>query len=552
MFQWNRTVLPFCIVALAGCRQAPRIADGSSPPARVVAAADPIRAPQPPLPEAGRDRAAAESISEKRSGRTARGNDARDAAGRVELAGASAARVQPGGRVESTRAATGSSLLRMAAHQADEPVPDEPLPVETAPMVEPGVFPPAPPMQAVGAFTLVELESMALQRNPSIRQASAVAYKAMGTRTQVGLCPNPTVGYMGQEIFDNGTYGQQGFQAEQTWVRGDKLQWNQRVLDQEVQALQWQVEAQRQRVLTDVRRQFYETLGAQERVRLTQELEDISAEAADNARILVENAQGARPDLLQAEVQFNEIAILRRQAEFEHEASWRQLANLVGSPDLPLAELDHVLDVETGVRDWDLVRQQLSGSPQLMQAYAEAQRARTLVSRAEVQPIPNVEFQVGAMQMAESDHVGLNLQIGVPLPLFNKNQGNIDRAWCEVHRAQWNAQRLQLSLQAQLAAAFGDYRDAANRVATYRDQIVPRQRESLELIELGYPAQFDYLRLWTARRGYYEARIDSLNAVVDLRQAEVLIDGLMLTGGLNNVEDTSMDDSLRGAALSGQ
>ena len=402
-------------------------------------------------------------------------------------------------------------------------------------------------------MALAQCESMALASNPSIHQASAIVNKARGTQLQVGLCPNPTIGYMGEEMGDNGTYGQQGVMASQTIVTGDKLGWNRRVAEQEVQSLRWQVETQRRRVLTDVRRQFYETLGAQERVALLLELEDIAVDAAKQANILVENAQGARPDLLQAETQLNEIVILLRQAQFEHQASWRKLVNLSGQSELALMRLEGALDAPFAERNWELsVQQVVSGNPLLMQAYADAQRARAAIERAEVQPIPNVQIQTAVMQMADSDNVAANLQIGLPIPLFNKNQGNIDRAWCEYHRAQWNAERLRLATQTQLAAAFGDLSDAANRVTIYRDEIVPRQQESLELIELGYPAQFDFLRLFTARRSYYDARIGLLNALVDLRQAEALIDGLLLTGAFNDLEDTVIDDDLRGEALSGQ
>ena len=550
MVSWNRVLPLACALVLPACRQAPRIVDGGTPPVRVVQAAvrpagEPGVGHESPLSAAARPETASESL---RTG-SARPEDrpfaGREQPGRVQLAESSAPPVPANHEQGPRTGMAGASLLTRVAHREAAPVP-----AAEEPGSEPAPLRPVAPLQIVGVFALAELESLALERNPSIRQASAVAHKALGTRTQVGLRPNPTISYTGQEIFDDDTYGQQGVQVAQTHVRGDKLRWNERVLDQEVQSLLWQVEAQRQRVLTDVRRQFYETLGAQERVRLLQELEGISDEAADNARILVENAQGARPDQLQAEVQLNEISVLRRQAEFEHEANWRQLANLVGSPDLPAAELDHVLEVETGVRDWDLVRQQLAGSPQLMQAYAEAQRARTLVSRAQVQPIPNIEWQIAGIQMAGRQFRHERPDRRVPLPPFNRNQGNIDARGANCTRPMECAAAATVAA-AQLAAAFGST-DAANRVATYRDEIVPRQQESLELISLGFPAQFDFLRLWTARRSYYEARVDYLNAVVDLRQAEVLIDGLMLTGGLGEVQDTTLDDGLRDAALTGE
>lgn len=402
-------------------------------------------------------------------------------------------------------------------------------------------------------WTLADLEAQALECNPSIRQASAVAQKGIGTRQQVGLSPNPTIGYSGQEIGDDGTYGQQGVMIEQVLVRGNKLALNRNVADQEVQRLLWQVQTQRQRVLTDVRRQFYATLGAQQRMALTHDLEQLASEAADKFRLLFENEQGTRADQLQAEVLLSEITILRRQARNERDASWRQLASLVGSPDLLPVTLDGQLESTEPLRDWQQsIQQVLSGSPQLQQAYAEAQRAQAALRRAEVQKIPNVEIQAMLMQMAASDNVGANLQIGLPIPIFNRNQGNIHRAWSELHRAQNNAQRLKLSTQAQLAAAFGDYRDAAIRTSILRDEILPRQQESVSLIERGYGTQFDFLRLFSARRAYYDARVQYLAALVDLRQSEVLIDGLMLSGGLDDIDDAAIDDNLRDAALDGR
>lgn len=403
------------------------------------------------------------------------------------------------------------------------------------------------------AWTLADIERRALECNPSIRQASAVAQKGIGVRQQVGLCPNPTVAYSGQEIGDDGTYGQQGVMVEQVLVRGDKLALNQRVADQEVQRLLWQVQAQRQRVLTDVRRQFYATLGAQQRMALTHDLEQLAAEAADKFRLLFENQQGTRADQLQAEVLLSEITILRQQARNERDASWRQLASLMGTPDVTPATLEGELESSAPLRDWQQAMQQvLSGSPQLQQAYAETQRAQAAIRRAEAQKIPNVEFQATLMQMASSDNVGANLQIGLPLPIFNKNQGNVHRAWSEMHRAQNNAQRLTLATQSGLAAAFGEYRDAAIRVAVLRDEILPRQQESVDLIEQGYGTQFDFLRLFSARRAYYDARVQYLAALVDLRQSEVLIDGLMLSGGLDDIDDAALEDDLRGAALDGR
>jgi len=408
---------------------------------------------------------------------------------------------------------------------------------------------PPPPL----GLTLAQLEAMALASNPAIRQASAVAQKAMGTRRQVDLKPNPSIYYRGQEIGNQGQAGLQGAYFSQQFVLGNKLQLNACVLDQEVQVMLWQAETQRQRVLTDVRTRFYEALGAQERVRLAGELEDIAAEGVRNAKILKEALQAAQPDVLQAEIQLNEIRIRRRSAEFELEANWRRLASVVGVPTLDVAPLENTLEDPQPERNLDaLLERLLSSSPDLQQARAAAQQARARIEREEAQPIPNLQVQAGGVHSFPNDNPAAMVQVGITLPLHNRNQGNISRARAEYHRATSNVERLTRSYESQLAEAFRGYQDAQNRVAIFRDEIIPREQESLSLIQLGYPEQFDFLRLLSARSSYFEARIDQLRALVDLRTSEVVLDGLLLTGGLNSVNDTTLDDSLRRAALYGQ
>jgi cobalt-zinc-cadmium efflux system outer membrane protein len=358
---------------------------------------------------------------------------------------------------------------------------------------------------------------------------------------------------MGDEIGDEGTYGQQGVFVSQMIVLGGKLAAGQCVADQEIQSALWQAETHRYRVRNDVRRLYYETLGAQERVRLTRELEQIAQQGVSNALALKEALQAAQPDVLQAEIQAQGVQILLRNAEYQHRAAWQQLASALGLPDLALAELHNTLDAPQPPRDRDMAWAQLQAqSPQLQQAAVEVQRARALICREQLQPIPNLMVQLGVMQMASSDNTAASVQVGVPIPLFNKNEGNIRRAMAESQRACANYERLRLSLQSGLAEAYREYQDALNRAALYRDEIVPREQQTLDLIQAAYPVQFDFLRLLTARRSYFEARLNYLTALVDLRQAEVALDGLLLTGALDPVPDTDLDDALRGQAMSNQ
>ena len=64
--------------------------------------------------------------------------------------------------------------------------------------------------------------------------------------------------------------------------------------------------------------------------------------------------------------------------------------------------------------------------------------------------------------------------------------------------------------------------------------------------------EFDFLRVLTARRAYFDANLNYVASLGNLATANARIEGLLLTGGLSNVVTYDGDDGLRGQALSGQ
>ncbi len=407
------------------------------------------------------------------------------------------------------------------------------------------------------ALTVEELLQLAMANNPTLQQALAVINKAQGIKKQVGLYPNPTIGYQGQEIGADGTSGKQGGYISQTIVTGNKLSLNQAVADYDIQQLQWELETQKYRVRNDVQSQFFASLGAEQRVKLSFQLEKIAEEGVEIASKLFDSGEGARPDILQAEVQLGEIRIIRQNAEYDHEAARKQLASLVGRPELTEAPLSDVLNNKSTDLTWEESYQQLqTNSPELQAAYAKVSRAREQIFRQESQNIPNLMAQIGVARDNETGDDIANVQVGIPLPIFNRNQGNIDMAAAEYHRSLGDVERLQLSLQVRLAAAFRDYQKAKKQVEQYQQDILPKAKENLDLTSQGYrQQQFDFLRVLTARRTYFETNIKFIRSLVDLRQAEVAVSGLVLSGGLSNVRDISQGVGgvgNRGQALSGQ
>jgi cobalt-zinc-cadmium efflux system outer membrane protein len=123
----------------------------------------------------------------------------------------------------------------------------------------------------------------------------------------------------------------------------------------------------------------------------------------------------------------------------------------------------------------------------------------------------------------------------VPIPLFNRNQGNMYRAQSELAAAQSEVRRVELALQSRLAEAFKTYGNARQQVQRYGRDILPDAKETLDLTRKGYQqGEFGYLQLLTAQRSYSQANRGHVEGLRDLWTSTTHIEGLLLTGGLES------------------
>src|SRR5260370_32868589 len=128
--------------------------------------------------------------------------------------------------------------------------------------------------------SLGDLEQMALQGNPTLAQAAAEVDASRGKALQAGLYPNPTIGYVGEQIGIAGTAGElQGAFVQQTIVTAGKLRlsrakYNQEAYEAEIRAL-----GQQFRVLNGIRVRFYELLALRRTIDLSRGLLDNAEES---------------------------------------------------------------------------------------------------------------------------------------------------------------------------------------------------------------------------------------------------------------------------------
>lgn len=396
---------------------------------------------------------------------------------------------------------------------------------------------------------LEDLEAMAIQRNPTLAQVDAAIRVAEGRRRQAGLFPNPIAGYFLEEFAfrSPGETAEQGAFIEQTIPLGGKLGKAKRVFEREKEQAVILAEAQRLRVTNSIRVLYYETLGAQRLVELRDDLSQLAHEAVEITKELSNVGQADRPDQLEIEIEAEraEIDFLRAQNDWSR--SWQALAAMVGNPNLTPARLADSPD-DAALNESQLLDLLLNQSPEIKVAQAGVLRAQAVVARARAERIPDLflrgglgynyeRFETVAPSIA-GQRKGLEgrLEVGVNVPIFNRNQGGIAAAEAEFAIAERELERLQLVLRARFAAGFREYRNAQQMVERYRTQVVPRAREAYRTYLINFRQMAAaYPQVLIAQRTLFQVEVEYARALIQLRESAVGLRGFLLEGGLDPI-----------------
>lgn len=419
-------------------------------------------------------------------------------------------------------------LVNTGYSTADEPAGKDEAKLPAPNLLKGQKAAPTPPPE----LTLAELINMTVERNPRLAQVGWAVETARGRAVQAGLYPNPILSVTGEDLGDRtgpgGIWSAPFFSQE--IVTGNKIGLSKAAALKEVDQATLRVVGERYRLFTDVRQNYYDVVTLQRRADILGQLITLAQQSVDNANKLLKAKEGSELDVVQLEVDLERYRAELDATNKALPAAFRRLAASVGVDDLPHTRV--IGDLEVPLPDYDLDRLRayiLSIHPELRSAQIGVERSQLVLKRATVEPIPNVTIGTGYERQNENKSNDWRLSASIPVPLWNRNQGNIRAAKAQVGEAINEIGRVQNDLVGRLAMAFGTYSAARQRAEKYKATILPKAERTYRLSLKAYQGgQFEYLRVLQAQRAVAEARLEYLRSLGEMWRAASEIAGLML------------------------
>lgn len=354
-------------------------------------------------------------------------------------------------------------------------------------------------------------------QTPSVVEAEALGEAAEARVRQARARPNPALSVDIENVAGSGPYaGFDGGDLSLSLTQGLEL-WGRRSARVNVARAESDAAIlRRDLTLTDTAARlalvYAEAEAAQRRALLSEEALSLALADARAALALVE--EGREPLLrgIQAESEAAAARAALDEAEAERAAALARLNAIAMLPDPATSIETSLLDASAaGLAGEDRL------SPAVRVAEAEAIVAGRRVAVERINSRPDVTASLGVTRFGVEDQTALTFGVSLPLPLFDRNRGNIDAARAEFRAAEARVSQARQQASADRSAAVARLGSSGSRVAA-ADAGVTSAEEAYRLSRIGAEAgRISQLELRAGRAALINAR----SAAVDARLARV-------------------------------
>ena len=374
---------------------------------------------------------------------------------------------------------------------------------------------------------------LALSQNPELKAVAANQQIATAEHLQAGLMPNPEL----EAEFENfgGSGASSGVDSAETTITlgqlfemAGKRKKRREVAGFQMSLAQLDYEAKRLDVMADTYLAFIDALAMQQRVSLDQDLYNLAQEVLSSVKARVEAGKVSPLEATKATIALSNARMQWLQNQERLKALHLILAGFWGEDQFHFSRVEGKLGQTVEIPAKEELNAWLLQSPDVARWGTEIAYRKAQLRLEEARRIPDLTFKMGYRRMQETDENTWVAGISLPLPLFNKNQGNIQRAGHLISQGEAQKRAIENQMRIELAAAIQSLKTAFEQTTILQDQILPAAKQAFEGTQLGYSeGKLGYLDVLDAQRTYFEVNIQYIEWLSQYQKHKAMVERLL-------------------------
>ncbi len=386
--------------------------------------------------------------------------------------------------------------------------------------------PPYASREPAGPLTLDAALALAAASNFTLSAAGKEVDATEGAIMQARTIPNPELATSVEDTrkATRSTTGQVNIPIELGGKRSARITAAERGRD----VAQAELSAIRADLRATVIASFFAVLVAQERVKLASGSADIAAKGAQAAARRVAAGKISPVEETKARVEQANAELELAEATSELQSARQALAALWGNAAPQFSEAQGDLDTLPSRPASDVLRTELESSPLLLASRLALARRQAQVGVERSRQYPDMTVSLGAKRDNEANRNMAVLGVAIPLPLFDRNQGNLYEAIRRADKAQDEFLATQIRLTNDLQQASNQLSVSRASAQTLKTTVLPAAAQAYEAATKGFEAgKFNFLDVLDAQRTLFQARIRYLGVLARTYQSATTIDRIL-------------------------
>ncbi|MFH1817064.1 MAG: TolC family protein [Pseudomonadota bacterium] len=375
-------------------------------------------------------------------------------------------------------------------------------------------------------LTLNAALELALGANPELSAAGRELEALDATITQAQARPNPELSALIEDTRreTRTTTLQLNQPIELGGKRGARIEAAERGRD----AASLELDAKRAETRAAVTAAFFDVLVAQERLRLAQASVELAQRATGAASRRVTAGKVSPVEETRARVAEAAVRVEQAQAASEVTTARRRLAATWGnsSPRFERAEGDP--EALPPLPSMANLNARLAASPNLLRARIEVDRRQSLAEVERSRSVPDMIVSLGGKRIEEQDLNQAILGVSIPIPIFDRNQGNLLEALRRTDKARDELSATGIRLSNELVQAHERLNTARQEVASLQRDILPGAQSAYDAATKGFElGKFSFLEVLDAQRTSFQAKSQYLRALAEAHRSAAEIERIL-------------------------
>ena len=379
---------------------------------------------------------------------------------------------------------------------------------------------------AAEPLSLAKAIELALEGNPEVAAAKRQWEATEGQVLQGRSRPNPELAYSLEDT--RSKTRTQSWQLNLPLELGGKRAARTKAAEKSREQAQAQLAELQATVRANVAAAYFDVLTAQERLVLARDSAALAKSSTDTVSKRVAAGKVSPVEESKARVAEAGVRVELAQAASEQRNALSRLFALLGRIDTPFTVLEGKAENLPSVPSLADLQPLIASSPGVVLARIEVDRRKALTDLEQSKRVPDVTVSVGMQRSNETQRNVLLFGVSVPLPVFDRNQGNLLEALKLEDKARDELQAATVRLHSEVAQARERLSTITAEVQSLQQEVLPGAKSAYDAATIGFEnGKFNFLEVLDAQRTYFTAKSQYLKALGEAHRAAADIDRLL-------------------------